>query len=215
MQPPDEHQSTPATVLHYLQASGTSQPQAYGLVGSCSQAVLVDHPAVKSSGMTTSGVQRSEPAPNGGATGCDAPPDSHKLDTLPLWLVEDVVELAQSSSAAPLQPNAPLVRRRVAVCFMEDTDVDVEMPGGKARCCTLQHGIYDGRVMEVCCGSTIVGCWPCVRWTVLLDQTLHSCCYICADVCKAQAWECASRWCPPRAAAPMTHACPELWDHKV
>lgn len=72
-----------------------------------------------------------------------------KLHDLPLWLLQDTVEVALTSSAAGVQREVALERRRVAVCFMEDTDVDVES-GGKTRSCNLPHGVYDGRVMEVC-----------------------------------------------------------------
>eukprot|EP00892_Ulva_mutabilis_P011959 jgi/Ulvmu1/9135/UM005_0233.1 len=81
------------------------------------------------------------PAAHGAAT--DAPPQPP-----PQWIVEDVLELALTSSAAVVQPAAQLVKRRVAVCFMEDMDVDIEV-GGRTRSQQLRHGVYDGRVMEV------------------------------------------------------------------
>ena len=79
----------------------------------------------------------------------DSSDDECKLQHLPLWLLQDTVEVALASSAAGVQGEVALERRRVAVCFMEDTDVDVES-GGKTRSCNLPHGVYDGRVMEVC-----------------------------------------------------------------
>lgn len=52
------------------------------------------------------------------------------------------------SSAASVRLEVALQRRRVAVCFTEDTDVDVEC-GGRTRTHRLRQGVYDGRVMEV------------------------------------------------------------------
>lgn len=98
-------------------------------------------------------------APAQGHCPAPEPPDSGRADSssrptvcelheLPRWLLEDTTEIAATSSAAAVRLEVALQRRRVAVCFMEDTDVDVEC-GGRSRTHCLKQGVYDGRVMEV------------------------------------------------------------------
>jgi hypothetical protein len=67
----------------------------------------------------------------------------------PEWLVIDMLEICQTSCAVKrAEESSQMPKRKIAVCFLEDTKVDVQ--GSVDSKHSLKAGMYEGRVLEVC-----------------------------------------------------------------
>jgi hypothetical protein len=74
----------------------------------------------------------------------------------PHWLLQDILEVAQTSCAVA-EPIAAqeMLKQKVAVFFLDDTELDVL---GKGRQHTAKAGMYEGRVLQVCINCALVLC---------------------------------------------------------
>lgn len=81
------------------------------------------------------------PTPGGAVQNCvipAAPPP-------PTWLLQDIVEIARSSSVVAVRPGTCILKQRVAICFPEDQELSVPRRGSTI----IRQGVYDGKVLEV------------------------------------------------------------------
>lgn len=90
----------------------------------------------------------SQPPPNVIAAPAmmSAPSDATKSPPPPPgWLLQDMIELARSSSVAPVHPETCTLRWRVAICFPEDHELSVARRGKTV----VKKGVYDAKVIKV------------------------------------------------------------------
>lgn len=69
----------------------------------------------------------------------------------PGWLVQDMLELARSSSVAPVHPDTCILKQRIGICFPEDH----ELSSGRKGKTVVKKGVYDGKVLKV---GTLCSC---------------------------------------------------------
>ena len=68
------------------------------------------------------------------------------MQKTPEWLLRDVLEVAEINTAAVPAPGHNLVKQKMAVFFLEDTEVDT---CGKDKQHLARAGLYEGRVQQV------------------------------------------------------------------
>lgn len=103
----------------------------------------------------------------------------------PAWLLQDIIELARSSSVVAVHPDSCILKQRVAICFPEDHELSFARRGKTV----VTKGVYDGKVLQVC-ASVFCYCWcivildDCTACLVCVSRRQRRAVCLCASACR-------------------------------